>query len=129
MTEHDESDGPDFKKVMFICGAQTDNDGDFLPKSFTIFSKLVPPDQAMAVVMEKIVGDIVGLNMMVAHGQVAFTPITSWEEFAGIEEIDDSTKMKALSAAIVTEFMGTLAEVSNDKIEDLVSLPWLPDTD
>jgi len=115
------------KSMMFICGGQTDSDGDFLPESFTVFSRLTQPDEAVAAVMEKIVDDVLAKEMLMSTGSLAFIPITSWQEWCDVEGVDDHTKMTALSVAIATGYLGSLAEAT-EKITDLITLPWVPGT-
>lgn len=122
MTEEQEQE--EKLEPLFICGSQITADGDMLPESFTVFSLDTEPNDATAIVMEKILNEIQKMEMTHSVGMVAFRKITTWEQFADLP-LDREIKMAALAQAIVDRFLVLLMNHENS-IGRLVALPWVP---
>ncbi len=115
-------------ETMFIVGGQVTPDHDLLPQTVVIVSRSTNPETAMAQVASKIVDDLekAGIEIDQAEGGMEFRPITSWQDFADLE-LDDATKMKALSSAIINEFLHQFCR-NGSMAEELAAVPWVPST-
>lgn len=86
--------------TMFYFGAQSDNDGELLPGSFTVFAPHISINTAIDVIMQAIHEELVELDIDNAMGSMAFGHVTTWQEFADIK-LPDDVKMRGLSTAMI----------------------------
>lgn len=112
--------------TLFYFGAQTDNDGELLPGSFTVFAPSISVETAIEIILQAIHEELVELDIDNAQGAMAFGHVTNWQEFADIK-IPDNIKLRALASAMIASSFavaidhgGHLAEVATaiwDKTE------------
>lgn len=114
-------------EMMFYVGAQATSDADLLPGAFTVFSARCPKEEAVKVMVEKILDDLSELDIEAAQGQIAFIGITTWEEFAEVK-VDDHVKMAALSTAVMDLLLRSMASCSN-AVLPLFNTFWVPKGD
>lgn len=86
--------------ALFYFGAQTDNDGELLPGSFTVFACHISVNAAIEIIIQAIGEELVELNISDAQGEIAFGHVTTWQQFADVK-VPDSVKMEALSRAMI----------------------------
>ena len=105
-------------EALFYFGAQTDNDGELLPGSFTVFACHISVHAAIEIIIRAIGEELEELGIDDAEGEMAFGHVTTWQEFADIK-VPDSVKMDALSRAMIAstfavaiDHAGHLAEAS-----------------
>lgn len=97
----------DFVSGMFYCGAQSTNDGDMLPNSFTVMYNSVPLEAAIDIIMNKIADEISELDIEHATGSLSFKAVHTWQDFADID-INNAVKTSALIDAITSSTLVTL---------------------
>lgn len=95
--------------ALFYFGAQTDNDGELLPGSFTVFACHISVHSAIEIIIRAIGEELEELGIDNAEGELAFGHVTTWQEFADIK-VPDAVKMEALSQAMIASTLAVAVD-------------------